>query len=206
MTFIRKQEKKGLSLPGLIDIIFLLLIFSLVTLSFSEAQVEARKRGEQTSEIRLPETDFQESFPGSRVLQRLLYQVETIDPEDSESPKIVYVLQPSPSDSVTISDARQRAIDDSLFAVFPSNFLEMSDRTFSQTPPCTLIANSLRRYKEIHFLEPSFANAVEIRAVRDTEFRIINFIITQCSAYGDTIPRFVLHTLTGSEESLAAER
>jgi hypothetical protein len=42
-------------------------------------------------------------------------------------------------------------------------------------------------------------NSIEIRAVKDTEFRIINYIMEQVSAYADTIPRLMWRTLTGKE-------
>ena len=62
-----------------------------------------------------------------------------------------------------------------------------------------MIARAIEEHKEVYFFEPNPTNAIEIRAVKDTEFRIINFIMERCSAYGDTIPRLMLRTLTGRE-------
>ncbi|MEJ2627907.1 MAG: hypothetical protein P8078_05070, partial [bacterium] len=54
MAFKKDYIKRGLSLPGMIDIIFLLLIFSLVTLSSSNPDVSQYKEGEQSVQIDLP--------------------------------------------------------------------------------------------------------------------------------------------------------
>ena len=197
MAFGRIEEKKGLSLPGLIDIIFLLLIFSLVTLSVSQAKVEAKKGGDRSIEFDLPEVDSRETEEVEEILSTLLFQIEHVDRQDPESPKIVFVLWPSEDDSVTLETAKLNAMRDSLFAVFPMDFLDLSDAEFARTLPCELIRSTIREYKDFYFFEPRLSNSVEIRAVKDVEFRIVNFIMEQCSAYGDTIPRIVLHTLTG---------
>lgn len=201
MAFERTEDKKGLSLPGLIDIIFLLLIFSLVTLSFSQAEVEANKRSERAVEFDLPETNVAQTKEAPELLNTLLFQIEHEDDEDASSPKVVYVLWPLYRDSVTITQAREQALQDSLFHVFPPDFLDLSDRAFRRTPPCSLIHWAIRSYKEEHFREPRNTNAIEIRAVKDTEFRIVNFIMEECSSYGDTIPRLTLRTLAGREVS-----
>ena len=197
MAFTHTDERKGLSLPGMIDIIFLLLIFALVTLSFSQAEVEAKKRGEQPVEFKLPETKYRETVEAPEVLQTLILQVEREDPGDGTSRKMVYVLRPAIDDSITVSEARVRAHQDSLFAAFPTNFLELDNLEFTRIPACTLIHWAVKSHKESHFFESNLTNAIEIRAVRDAEFRIVNYIMETCSAYGDTIPRFALRTLTG---------
>lgn len=199
MAFSRTEEKKGISLPGLIDIIFLLLIFSLATFSFTDSSLEEEKGAEGTYDLELPEARVTETFKTDDVLQTLLFQIEHTDSEDPSSPKVVYVLWPSWEDSLDISQAKNNAQRDSLFAVFPDDFLRMSDRDFARTPACILMKWALQTYKNDHFREPNYANTIEIRAVRNTEFRIINFILEQCSAYGDTIPRFTLRTLSGQE-------
>jgi biopolymer transport protein ExbD len=199
MAFIRKEEKKGLSLPGLIDIIFLLLIFSLVTLSFSQAKVEAKRHGENADAFDLPEAKVAETVEVDEVLHTLLFQIEHIDPEDPNSQKAVFILQPDLDDSVTVGESRQIAERDSIFAVFPAGYVAMSDREFERSDACRLITESLRAYADDHFYEPHAMHSVEIRAVKTTEFRVINYIMEQVSAYGDTIPRLMWRTLTGRE-------
>jgi len=199
MAFVWKDEKKGLSLPGLIDIIFLLLIFSLITLSVSQTNVETKKRGSRHVNFNLPETKSSETEEISDVLQTLMFQIEDIDSTHFKKAKVVFVLWPSTKDSLTIREAKLNAVQDSLFAVFPENFLKLTDREFNQTKACRLIHSEIKKYKDTYFLEPSPTNSVEIRAVKDTEFRIVNFIMEQCSAYGDTIPQIMLRTLAGKE-------
>ena len=71
--FTKIVEKKGLSLPGLIDIIFLLLIFSLGTLSFSESAGDKDQGGEESVDLQLPEARVTDTFKADEVLQTLLY-------------------------------------------------------------------------------------------------------------------------------------
>lgn len=194
MAFVRNEEKKSMSLPGLIDIIFLLLIFSLVTLSVSQAKIEKSQAGDRDSDFDLPVTRSRETEETDRVLQTLMFQVEYLDREDIDSPKILFVLRPSEGDSLTLQEAKLYAMEDSLYAVFPDYFLDLSDQEFSQTLACRLVRRAIREYKKAHFIMPNPTNAIEIRAVKDTEFRIVNFIMEQCSAYGDTIPRFMFRT------------
>lgn len=199
MPFKHNDERKGLSLPGMIDIIFLLLVFSLVTLSVSQANVEAEKRGEEGVESDLPKTASANTQELEERIRTLVFEVDYTDKEDHRSPKIVYILKPSKGDSLTFAEAKQIARRDSLFSEFPQNFLALSDQAFGQTSDCRLIRQSLHDYKEEHFFEPGPTNSIEIRAVRETEFRIINYILGCCSAYGDTIPDIAMHTLTQRE-------
>ena len=196
MAFDRKEEKKGISLPGLIDIIFLLLIFSVATFSYTDSSVHSESQQGGDFDLELPETGLTDTFVADDVLQTLMFQVEHTDAENPFSPKVVYILWPVWEDSLTLAGAKQKAQEDSLFAVFPQGFLGMSDQEFVRTQPCTLIHWALRTYKNAYFEEPNYANTIEIRAVKDTEFRIIKFILEECSAYGDTIPRFTLRTLS----------
>jgi hypothetical protein len=61
-----------------------------------------------------------------------------------------------------------------------------------------MIKNEIIGYKDNHFFEPKPTNSIEIRAVWDTEFRIVNFILETCSALGDTIPRINVRTMSGT--------
>jgi len=199
MSFHKRNEKKGLSLPGLIDIIFLLLIFSLVTLSISEAKVETKRRGDRGVEFDLPESRTKDTEEVDRLLQTLLFQIDYLDPKNKSGPKAVWVLKPSLHDSLSLEGARLIAQRDSLYRPFPGNFLELSDREFRRSPACQIIRESIREYKDQNFFKPDLSNAIEVRAIKDTEFRIVNYILELCSAYGDTIPRVVLRTLTAKE-------
>ncbi len=196
MTFQKPEGKKGLSLPGLIDIVFLLLIFSLVTFSVSSVNVGSDNGRAKAVDYQLPEARIKETLEMEEVLQTLLILIEYENPEDVKSPKIVYTLWPSLKDSLTFLEAKNNAIRDSLFAQFLPQFLELSDDAFANSSPCLLIKRAIRDYKNKYFYEPRNTNSVELRAVKETEFRIVNFIMEQCSSYGDTIPRILLHTLS----------
>ncbi len=116
---------------------------------------------------------------------------------------MVYTLVPLYGDTTSITEAFNKAVQDSLFAVYPSDFLELDDNAFEQLSASKLIRNTIQEYKNIFFQQPGWTNAVEIRAGKDTEFRIIQYILDRCSVYGDTIPQIVLHTLTREDISYA---
>ncbi|MBN1896046.1 hypothetical protein JW906_16290 [bacterium] len=202
MAFIRENIKRGLSLPSLIDIIFLLLIFSLVTLNVSDvsdAVVQSNPEGSSAPDLKLPTIRGAETEKFDQRVRTLLFQIEHRNPRDPASAKVLYVLDPGDLENMDIRQAKQAAVEDSAFAVFPPGYLTMPESDFSRIPACRLIRESIQAYKDRMFPGPRHSNSVEIRAVEDTEFRIIRFIMDRCSAYGDTIPRIIVHTLTGRE-------
>jgi hypothetical protein len=191
------DKKEGLSLPGLIDIIFLLLIFSLVTYSFTTSTVEGDDNIGLNDQLNLPIARLEDTADLDKILHTLMFEISYSNSEDLSSPKAVYVLWPSVEDSKTIQQAKEIAVTDSVFEIFNPNFLDQSDRVFRNSPPCRLIRRELERYKDEYFKYPRSTNAIAIRAVEDTEFRIINYIMDRCSTYGDTIPKMDLLTITG---------
>ncbi len=195
MAFRREEESRGLDLPSLIDVVFLLLIFFLVTMQFSVQATSTKQKGAKPPDVQLPHARGAEDVPSDDMLTTLLFQIQYAVKGDSSSPRIVYALQPSSDGELTRSEALQIAKRDSMFAEFPQNFLRLSDNQFKKTQACQLISDAIYNYKEEHFHRPSLDNTVEIRAEKDVEFRIINFIMQECSAYKDTIPRVIFRTL-----------
>lgn len=191
------EKKEGLSLPGLVDIIFLLLIFSLVTYSFTTSTVEGDDNIGLNDQMKLPIARLEDTSELDKILHTLMFEIEYSNPEDKDSRKVVYALWPSVENARTIQMSKEIAVKDSVFALFSPDFLKQSDQAFRNSPPCRLIRRELGRYKRQYFTKPRSTNAIAIRAVEDTEFRIINYIMDRCSAYGDTIPKMDLLTLTG---------
>lgn len=203
MAFKREEEKKGISLPGLIDIVFLLLIFSLVTLTVSQSLVDNAGEHDKDAEFKLPEIESAAARKVENELTTLLFQIEHLVENDAASPKVVFALNPDRPNSQTVKTARETAgADSTRFRQFPADFLSLSDAAFSRLAACRFIREEIRRYKEAHFLGPDPTHAIEIRAVRDTEFRIINHILEYTSTFNDTIPRFMVRTISGKEVSL----
>ncbi|MCK5146186.1 hypothetical protein KAR48_05485 [bacterium] len=200
MAFKREYEKKGISLPGLIDIVFLLLIFSLVTLSVSQSVIDQPGQDQEDTAFPLPEIESQTAKRLEQELTTILFQIEHNNAEDFSSPLIIYTLLPDEDLEQTVDGALKIAMADSLLhATFPQNFLDLSDRQFRNLRACRLIRKSIRQYKEDNFFEPNPMNSIEIRAVRDTEFKIINYILQFTSTFKDTIPRFMVRTINGKE-------
>ncbi|MBC8185181.1 biopolymer transporter ExbD [candidate division KSB1 bacterium] len=195
MAFKKFEERRDFELPTLIDVVFLLLIFFLATISVSTPgqQLDHKKPQEIPN---LPEAKGNEIFSQNEVLETLLIQVSHGNKDDATSPKIAYVLWPSEKGSHTLRLALQTSKNDpSTFREFPADFLTMSDEEFQRCPPCSLIAAHIDSYKTQYFSEPSLSNCIEIRAEQDIEFKIVNYIMDLCSVYGDTIPRLVFRTL-----------
>ncbi len=195
MAFKRSEEIRGMDLPSLIDVVFLLLIFFLVTMQFSVEASSAKRRGAKPPDIQLPRARGAEDVPSDDVLSTLLFQIQYAVKNDSSSPRVVYVLEPSGQNPITRNEALQNAKRDSMFAIFPRDFLQLKENQFKRLPACRLISDAIFNYKEEHFHRPSLDNTVEIRAEKDVEFKIINFIMQECSAYKDTIPRVIFRTL-----------
>ena len=207
MAFSHDDEKKGISLPGLIDIVFLLLIFSLVTLSVSNAPISERTAGEKEIHFNLPKTASQSTSDAGTVLRTLCFQIEYLDAESSGGPKVAYALWPSVRDSITVEEARFRAQQDSLkMAVIPEGIVSMNPQDFERTDFCRMISRNIEEYKARYFNEPRQENSIEIRAERDTEFGLINYILVYAGAFGDTIPSFVVRTLSGREVGHGVQR
>ena len=201
MAFSHEIDKKGLSLPGMIDIVFLLLIFSLVTLAVSQSPVEDVDTDDDISiQINLPTAKARSTVETGTVLRTLCFQIEYLFPDSVGSPRIAYALWPGVKDSITIEEARINARKDSLkMAFIPENFLLMNEQDFNQTAFSSMIRRNISNYKDEYFREPKQDNAIDIRAERNTEFRLINYILEYAGSFGDTIPRFLVRTVSSRE-------
>ncbi len=197
MAFQKKREQKELNLPSLIDVVFLLLIFSLVTIPVERTEnvQPQEQRSPASSELKLPFVASPKVVDIDPILRSLLIQIENRNPDDPSSGRLVYVLRPSERDS-TIGQTRRSAIRDSLVAAFPDSFLALSDEEFTRTAACRLIRDQIRGHMDRRNRPSGFPPRVEIRAVKDTEFRIVNFIMRECSAHGDSIPSISVRTFS----------
>ena len=106
------------------------------------------------------------------------------------------VLRPAlnPALPSTIQSAiRQARLDSTVIRPLPD---DLSGDNFYNSPACSLITVEIDNYA-FGLSSADKNNTIEIRAVKDTEFRIINHIMTQASRENNLIPRLVLHTLVG---------
>lgn len=194
MAFQRKENERSLELVSLIDIVFLLLLFFLVSFAFTLAgEVSDTK---VYSEIKLPLTDTKLPVIKNDILENLMIQIAP-DTSQSGISRRVFVLWPSFVDTTKVSrvQAFHHAVQDSTFEVFPPGFLRLTDAEFQSSPPCTLITNSIARYIEKEkFYHGNTHPMVEVRAELNTEFKIINFIMNTCSAQQQAIPQIIMRT------------
>jgi len=195
MAFNRTNNHRGMELTSLIDLVFLLLIFFLVSFVFSIAgDVSGSK---VYSEMDLPESRMALPSIKEERLENLMIQIV---PDTSQRflSRRVYLLWPSFDDTlkITRTQAFVTALKDSTFATFPAGYVNFSHEDFQRTPPCRLIAHSIGRYIEKEkFYNRNTRPIIEIRAEQNTEFKIISFIMDQCGAYQDAIQQMIIRTV-----------
>lgn len=194
MAFKKDDSKKGLSLPGMIDIIFLLLIFSIVTLSYTDPSDDQNNEGENNVDLRLPVVNSNITENKDEILQTLMLELRYIN-DDANNPIVVYVLKPS-ADTTNYQMAKYQAIHNAVCDTFPGNFLILNEGEFNSLPACQLISNSIQEYAKKHFTIPSPYNTIEVRADKNIKFRVFNYILNLCSSYDDRIPRVIIRTLS----------
>lgn len=195
MAFKREEEHRNFELTGLIDIVFLLLIFFLIFFAFSVA--DESPDPDVQSMVDLPHLSHQHEIIRNDVLQNLTIQIVD-DTTKADRPRVAYVLWPGFADTSQVSrySAFKQARQDSTFAEFPPDYVTMPKQKFVTLPPCTLISNSINRYIQRIFDEGGGVHPrVEIIAEQDTEFRLIGFILHECSAHKDTIPQLSVRVL-----------
>jgi biopolymer transport protein ExbD len=196
MAFIRKREQKELNLPSLIDVVFLLLIYSLLTIPIEKSETSTASPADAKAprEVDLPFVKSRKAVDIDPVLRTFLIQIDNENPQDPGSARVVTILKPSDKDS-TLAQAMETALRDSAFASFPADFLAMGEREFSQTRACRLIRDEIRRFERGKPARRDVSRRIEIRAVKNTEFRIVNAIFRECSAFGDSLPAVAVRTL-----------
>lgn len=195
MAFKRDAPPERNELTSLIDIVFLLLIFFLISFSFSlTADVTESK---VYSEIELPKTNTDLPVIRDDRLKNLMLQIVP-DTTGGVDTRKIFVLWPSYSDttSVTRGQAFRKALEDSTFATLPEFFLFLRDAEFGNLPASRLISQSIAKYVEDEkFYRGNTRPIVEVRAEKNTEFRIISYIMDQCSAYKDAVPQIIIRTV-----------
>jgi len=195
---------KELDLPTLIDMVFLLLIFFAATISLSTGEKKAAPTPEKPLDYNLPKVTGQVSPTGEDVLSTLLFQIQYASKDSADNLKAVYILWPDDAGLRTDKEAMKMIAeelqgdppDSSHYAVFPRNFLSMSSQAIQNSRAFRIISDNLRLYQEAHFSAATkSSNTIEIRAVKDTEFKIINYIMQQCSSYDDLIPKIAFRVM-----------
>lgn len=191
MAFKREDSPRELELTSLIDVVFLLLIFFLVSFAFSIAGDASQSTA--ATEIPLPKSSMTRlSLKGDK-LANLMIQIMP----DTTGSRIAYILWPSYQEEVEMTEdiAFQKSLNDSTFCSFPVNFLSLSNEDFSTSKACSLIAISIKQFVEKEkVFKQNGRPVVEVRAEKNTEFKIMNFILEQCGLYEDRIPQVIFRT------------
>jgi hypothetical protein len=192
------ESQREVELPTFIDMVFLLLVFFIVSLSFSpDTDIPV-----PPTTLELPKVKGTASNIEGGQLATLTLQIEKSVPDMLASPKVLYILKPS-ADVQTEEEALKRIKDGLLLetpdstniAVFPGNLLSLSEDEMSKNSAFKLIADSIKEYKDEHFNTAGLSNTIEVIADIGTEFKIINYILTQCSEFGDKIPKVTFRVM-----------
>lgn len=197
--------EREVELPTLIDMVFLLLIFFIATLTLSTSGEKKPVPTDQQKEFELPKAKGRIIQEEDKHLTNLLFQFENKVQNDSVYGRVLYVLRPDHVVKKTeaelysaIKDSLEsEPADSSLFATFPPDFLSMS---YTQQDTCRafrLIQEHIRSYWSERFANagPNLSNTIEIRATKETEFRIISYIMQQCSQFDDDIPKVTFRVM-----------
>ena len=201
MPFRRQESPKDLDLPTFIDIVFLLLIFFLVTYSSAPP-----REGHSTLELNLPMAEGSVQANQNEILETLMIEIMPVNPEQPQLGYLVLVLLPFEDFSigkempVTYQQAKSYAQLYQRQSVLPVNYTTLSAAQFLAQPAVKLIDEQLSRYVTNKFRVARATNRIEIRAEKSVTFRIINFIIEKISSYEDLIPSLVFRTMYQKEQ------
>ncbi len=200
MAFRREESRKDLELPTLIDIIFLLLIFFLLTYSPVPPKV-----GQSILELNLPQAEGATQVNQNEKLETLLIEILPVKRDDPSAGYQVAILLPFEEFGidrdfpVSYRQAKIFSIRYNREEILPVNYITLSNSNFLDLPAVKLINDQLEKYIEQKFRVPKITNRIEIRANKDVTFKIINFIIEKCSSYEDLIPSLVFRTMFQQE-------
>jgi biopolymer transport protein ExbD len=196
MAFRRIEASKDLELPTLIDIIFLLLIFFLLTYSPVPPKV-----GQSVVELNLPEAEGATLVNQNEELETMMIEILPLNKDDLSSGFQVSVLLPfedfgiDRDVKVNYNQAKLFAKTYQREAILPIDYASLNQKEFLDLPAVKLINEQLERYVERKFRVPRITNRIEIRANKEVTFKIINFIITKCASYEDLIPSLIFRTM-----------
>jgi hypothetical protein len=161
MRISRFQKKKELEIVSLIDVVFLLIIFGIVISVFNRVGLEPEEngRGGITIEIkRQGEITDKNEFP------RLIVKIDK-------------------------PGGRNLGYDSAFFPV-DARIDDLDWKGFSSCDACQLIHDRIAYYADSLVVDDpqKFADQIYVKASRDTKFRIISFIMEQCSAHRPKLP------------------
>lgn len=199
MAFKKKiggKAKKEFEIVGLIDLVFLLLIFFILT---ATTGMEGERVG--TDKLTLPHMSGVPLDANER-LSTLMFRIEKRGEAFGDSPPdILYALLPfktqnkdtswsGRSDTLTYEESFQQSKMDT----FLSLFCELHFDHIHKDPACSLfVVNTIQKYRENVFR--TLGNHVEISAVERTPFYYINVIMSECGRIEDEIPNVVFRTI-----------
>ncbi|MDZ7725393.1 MAG: biopolymer transporter ExbD [candidate division KSB1 bacterium] len=184
----RTTYNAQIELPTLVDVVFLLLVFFLCTLTTAGKE---EKTPAPPSDLDLPRTQEQISPLNDSVLETLLIHIVNLDEQGG---KAIYFLWPDSDRSRT----EKQAIDEinrQLRAQPPDSqyYAEIRDvpaflKTIRKDRPnrsAATIESNLTRYIT-NMIDPSMGmTPIEVRAVRNTEFGLINYFFNLCNEITD---------------------
>jgi biopolymer transport protein ExbD len=184
MPFRKKAERMSADIITLIDIIFLLLIFFLLTTGAFRLGEAVERKEQYVTSRRLPESAGISVYP-NEPLKNLLIRIE----EDSASVigpgvKLVYFVEPGTD--LAYSLAFKKAKEDSNFVALSVDTLMTKRADFLASGSSRQIRSKIHSHRELLRTTPPNDRIIEISADRNTPFRLIYFLMEQCSN-GDTL-------------------
>ena len=152
MAFRRIEARKDFELPTFIDIIFLLLIFFLLTYSPVPPKV-----GQSTLELNLPEAAGTAKVNQNEKLETMMIEIMPVNKEKPEMGLQVSVLLPfenydmEKAGAVAYKDAKKFAKTYQREDVLPTEYVTLGKSEFMNLPAVKLINDQLDRYVQEKF-------------------------------------------------------
>lgn len=183
MPFSRESERKDTEITPLIDVVFLLLVFFLLTAGSFRLLESVEKKERYITSKNLPKSAGIPVFSGEP-LKNLLIRIEE-DSISTRARQLIYFVEPGQEEMI-FSTAFQKAKKDSHFFYLFNDTLAMSRSRFVSSFSAKKIQNEILTYREKLRDIPVADRVIDISADRDTPFRIIYYLMEQCSN-GDSL-------------------
>lgn len=183
MPFPRESERKDTEITPLIDVVFLLLIFFLLTAGSFKLKESVEKKEKYVTSNNLPRSIGTPVF-ASEPLKNLLIRIED-DSLSAMERKLIYFVDPDKNKD-TYSEAFKKAKKDSHFVYLFADTLAMKRSRFLSSFSVKKIRDEMFSYREKLRDIPVEDRIIDISADRNTPFRLIFYLMEQCSN-GDTL-------------------
>ena len=183
--------RQGLSLPGLIDIIFLLLVFAIVKLVGYDAGPKEIEKGTMSRTLLdgMPELTV---YQANKVedITTLTVQIENFVVENPPSTRRLILMKGSRANPVPYMAALRNAEENGRTWQLPdkATIARMPVSQLGALEPFGAIRDSLIADIQALYPHDDQSNTLEMRAIETTEFNLLDFVLSICASLDPRVP------------------